>query len=116
MGDYAAVIYKDRIYPAICGDYGPQTKIGEGSLRLAKAINPKSTPRYRPVSDVSVTYLIFPGSRDLPPGPPDYARWLQRCRALVDRMGGLSSGAAWHQWQDRLNGAGLPTGGNGLSR
>ena len=104
MGDYAVVIYKDKLYPAICGDYGPQTKIGEGSLRLAKALNPKSNPNYRPVSDVTVTYLIFPNSRDLPPGPPNYARWQQRCQQLLNKIGGLSSSYRLHTWQDRLSG------------
>ncbi len=102
MGDYAAVIHGNRVYPAVCGDYEPKTKIGEGSLRLAKAINPKATPRYRPVSDVSVTYLIFPGSRDLPLGPPDYGLWEARCQELLNHIGGLGAGAAWHQWKDRL--------------
>ena len=102
MGDYAVVIYKDKLYPAICGDYGPQTKIGEGSLRLAQALNAKASPNYRPVSDVSVTYLIFPNSRDLPPGPPNYAQWEQRCRGLLGNIGGLGAGYSLTAWQDRL--------------
>lgn len=102
MGDYAVVIYKNRVYPAICGDYGPKTKIGEGSLRLAKELNSKATPRYRPVSDLAVTYIIFPNSRDLPPGPPDYARWHQKCLSLLQTIGGLGQSVTLHQWQDRL--------------
>lgn len=102
MGDYAVVIYKDKLYPAICGDYGPKTTIGEGSLRLAKALNSKASPSYRPVSDVTVTYLIFPNSRDLPPGPPNYGQWQSRCLTLLRKIGGLASGYQLHRWEDRL--------------
>lgn len=102
MGDYAVVIYKNKLYPAICGDYGPKTKIGEGSLRLAKALNAKASPMYRPVSDVTVTYLIFPDSRDLPPGPPNYAQWRSRCLTLLQKVGGLASSYQLHHWEDRL--------------
>ena len=102
MGDYAVVIYKNKLYPAICGDYGPRTKVGEGSLRLAKALNAKASPSYRPVSDVTVTYLIFPNSRDLPPGPPNYAQWRSKCLTLLQKVGGLGSGCQLQQWQDRL--------------
>jgi hypothetical protein len=104
MGDYAVVIYKNQLYPAICGDYGPKTKIGEGSLRLAQALNAKATPNYRPVSDLAVTYLIFPNSRDLPPGPPNYAQWSRQCQALLQKIGGLGAGYTLHAWQDRLGG------------
>ena len=102
MGDYAVVIYKNKLYPAICGDYGPRTKVGEGSLRLAKALNAKASSSYRPVSDVTVTYLIFPNSRDLPPGPPKYAQWRAKCLTLLQNVGGLGSGYQLQQWQDRL--------------
>jgi hypothetical protein len=40
MGDVAAVIYKDKLTAAICGDVGPKKKIGEGSIRLHEALHP----------------------------------------------------------------------------
>jgi hypothetical protein len=48
IGDYAAVIHEGKIYPAICGDYGPSFKMGEASLLMAKTVNPKATPYIRP--------------------------------------------------------------------
>src|SRR5204863_9277138 len=59
-GDYALVIFGNSIYPALVGDIGPNDKVGEASLRIAKEINTLSTPYNRPVSDLKVTYLIFP--------------------------------------------------------
>ncbi len=70
-GDYALVIFGDGIYPAIVGDIGPNDKVGEASFRIAKQINPQATPYNRPVSDLKVTYLIFPGTADPQFGPPD---------------------------------------------
>ncbi len=102
IGDYAVVIYQNRLYPAICGDYGPDIKVGEASLRLAKELNPKATPKYRPVSDLAVTYLIFPNSRDLPAGPPDLEKWHRQCAALLKSIGGLGENYHLHQWVDRL--------------
>jgi hypothetical protein len=40
LGDVAAVIFKDKLTAAICGDVGPMKKIGEGSIRLHEAIHP----------------------------------------------------------------------------
>lgn len=42
LGDVAAVIYKDKIAAAICGDIGPARKIGEGSIRLHEALHPRA--------------------------------------------------------------------------
>ena len=60
LGDYALVVFGNSIYPALVGDVGPNDKVGEASLRIAKEINTLSTPYNRPVSDLKVTYLIFP--------------------------------------------------------
>ena len=62
VGDYAVVVFGKEIYPAMVGDIGPNDKVGEASLRIAKEINNLATPYNRPVSDLKVTYLIFPGS------------------------------------------------------
>jgi hypothetical protein len=40
FGDVATVIFKDKVTAAICGDKGPQKKIGEGSIRLHEALHP----------------------------------------------------------------------------
>ncbi|MGC6427145.1 MAG: glycoside hydrolase family 75 protein [Akkermansiaceae bacterium] len=101
-GDYCCVIYKNKIYPAIVGDGGPTFKIGEGSLRLAKEINASASPYQRPVSDVSVTYLVFPRSAKEPFGPPDYADWRSRCAQLLEEIGGLGEGYELHEWENTL--------------
>ena len=41
IGDYAAVIYNGKIYPAIVGDAGPSNKVGEASARICKELNPE---------------------------------------------------------------------------
>jgi len=102
VGDYAVVIFGDKIYPAIVGDGGPTFKVGEGSLRLAKEINSKASSYSRPVSDVTVTYLVFSNSRDIPASAPDYMKWHQRCSELLDEMGGLGEGVELQQWEDLL--------------
>lgn len=102
VGDYAVVIFGDKIYPAIVGDGGPTFKVGEGSLRLAKEINSRASSYSRPVSDVTVTYLVFSNSRDIPASAPDYEKWHQRCSELLSEMGGLGESVKLHQWEDLL--------------
>jgi hypothetical protein len=89
-GDYALVIFGDGVYPAIVGDIGPNDKVGEASLRIAKQINPQATPYNRPVSDLKVTYLVFPGTADPQFGPPDLEKLSERCQQLVQEIGGAS--------------------------
>lgn len=100
IGDYAVVIYGDKIYPAIAGDAGPSWKFGEGSLRMAKELNGKATAYNRPVSDLIVTYLIFPGSAEETKGPPDLAVWHEQCSSLLEGIGGIGEGYELHQWED----------------
>jgi len=100
IGDYAVVVHGDQLYPAIAGDAGPSWKFGEASLRVARQINPKASPYNRPVSDLTVTYLIFPGSADEKKGPPNLEAWHQKCSALLADIGGLSEGYALHRWDD----------------
>ena len=61
VGDYALVVFGDAIYPVIVGDVGPNDKVGEASLRIAKELNALATAYNRPVSDLKVSYIIFPG-------------------------------------------------------
>ncbi len=101
-GDYAVVIYQDKVYPAIVGDGGPAFQMGEASLRMAKQLNPKATPYSRPVSDLKVTYLVFPGSKEAKRDAPDLVKWHQRCSDLLGKIGGLGEGYQLHQWEDLI--------------
>jgi hypothetical protein len=95
-GDYALVVFGNAVYPAIVGDIGPNDKVGEASFRIAKEINPQSTPYNRPVSELKVTYLVFPGTADPPFGPPDLDKLQARCQKLVDEIGGTT--VPLHHW------------------
>lgn len=101
IGDYAAVIFEGRVFPAIVGDSGPTWKVGEASLRLAREINPKATPYNRPVSKLHVSYLVFPQSRD-PYDAPDFELWNRKVGELLERIGGLGGGAQLHRWTNNL--------------
>ena len=107
VGDYALVVFADAIYPAIVGDIGPSDKAGEASLRIAKQINALSTPYNRPVSDLKVTYLVFPGTADKPFGPPDLDKLQVRCEALVKEIGG--AGVPLHHWENIIPPPPTPT-------
>lgn len=98
LGDYALVIFSNSIYPAIIGDIGPNDKVGEASLRIAKEINTLSTPYNRPVSDLKVTYLVFPETADKPFGPPDLEKLQARCDTLVKEIDGAS--VPLHHWEN----------------
>jgi len=98
VGDYCLVIFGDRIFPAIVGDIGPSDKAGEASLRIAKEINTTATAYNRPVSDLKVTYLIFPGTAETPFGPPDLEKLQARSEALVKEIGGAT--VPVHHWEN----------------
>jgi len=97
-GDYALVVFGDSIYPAIVGDVGPNDKVGEASLRIAKQINTLSTPYNRPVSDLKVTYLMFPGTAEKSVGPPDLEKIHARCEELVKEIGGAT--VPLYRWEN----------------
>ncbi len=98
LGDFCVVVYGDTLYPSIVGDVGPTFKAGEASLRMAKEINSRATAYNRPVSDLTVTYLFFPGTADKPFGPPDLARWRARCEELLNEIGGYNGKLV--EWKD----------------
>ena len=100
IGDYACVIHEGKIYPAICGDYGPSFKMGEASLLMSKTINPKSTPYRRGEDDLKVTYLFFPGTAEKPNTAPNLVKWRERCLQLVGDLGGIGPGYEMHTWDD----------------
>lgn len=97
IGDYAVVLYQSVLYPAIVGDIGPSSKIGEASLRLCRAIEPRSGAYRRPVDEPHITYFVFPGSAEHPFITPDYDHWSQRCHELWKNLGGASN-VSWHSW------------------
>ena len=117
IGDYAVVICGEKMLPAIVGDYGPSEKCGEASLRIAREIDPKAGPYNRPVSDLKVTYLIFPGSAEKP-RQPDYEEWHAKCSELLGKLG--ADPAKLHHWEDRLKAklavpVVVPEGGEGAA-
>ena len=99
VGDYVAIIFEDRILPAIIGDTGPTWKLGEASLRVAKELNSNATSYKRPVSDLKVSYLIFPGSADSP-SAPDLDKWFDKVQLLLGEVGGLGNGFKLYRWPD----------------
>ena len=107
VGDHAVVVFNDRIFPAVVGDIGPADKAGEASLRIAKEINSLSTSNNRPVSDLKVTYLVFPGTADSPFGPPDLDKLYARCEELVKEIGG--TGVPLHRWENIIPPLPTPT-------
>lgn len=102
VGDYAVVVHGEKLLPAVVGDGGPTYKVGEASLRIARELNGKATPYNRPVSDLKVTYLVFPGTRDPDRGPPDYEAWRAKCQGFVQEIGGLGEGYQLHTWKNLL--------------
>jgi hypothetical protein len=98
VGDYAVVIHGDKMYPAMVGDAGPSYKMGEASLRLCDEIRKTGTPLARPVSDLAVTYLVFPGSAEDKRSVPDLEKWHQRCTDLMAEIG--VPNAPLHRWED----------------
>ena len=99
VGDYAVVLYQNKLYPAIVGDIGPSSKIGEASLRLCRAIDPRSGADHRPISSPHVSYFIFPKSADDSMSAPNYTHWSERCHQLWNALGGSSS-IQWQEWRN----------------
>lgn len=107
FGDYAVVVHKGITYPAIVGDAGPSFKFGEASVRLCRQINPRSSAISRPVSDLKVTYIVFPGTKDEAPGPPDLEKWKTRCADLLGDLG--LNPSQLHAWENLIKPWPTPT-------
>lgn len=107
IGDFALVIYEGRAYPAIVGDAGPSLKIGEASLLICRELNARSSAAARPVSELKVAYLVFPGTAENKAGPPDLNKWRERCKKYVDEMGGLN--VELHSWPNLVKPWPTPT-------
>lgn len=102
VGDYAVVLYQGILYPSIVGDAGPTFKVGEASLRMARQIDPKSSSYWRPVSELAVTYICFPGTAKKPHRPPNYEDWRDNCERLLAEIGGLKEGVELFRWENTL--------------
>lgn len=102
VGDYALVVYNEKVYPCIVGDGGPTFKVGEASIRLAKELNKRASSYSRPVSKLAVTYIVFPHSREKEKTAPNYAKWKSHCEDLIEEMGGISSDYPLHDWENTL--------------
>ncbi len=107
VGDYAIVVAGGNIYPAIVGDIGPNDKVGEASLRMAKEINALSNPNNRPLSELKATYIVFNGTVDPSFGPPDLEKLQARCETLVKEIGGAS--VPLHHWENTVPPLPTPT-------
>lgn len=107
VGDYAVVAAAGKLYPAIVGDVGPNDRIGEASLRIAKEVNAASNPNNRPISELKATYLVFNGTADPSWGPPDLEKLQNRCEALVQEIGGANT--PLHHWENIIPPPPTPT-------
>ncbi len=101
IGDYAAVIHENRVFPAIVGEYGPAAKIGEASLRICREIDPTVSGLRRAVSDLSVTYLIFNDTVEKPHRRPNLDHWHNMVQKYLDEVGGIS--VQLHKFEDTLS-------------
>ncbi len=104
VGDYAVVIHKGILYPAIVGDAGPSFKVGEASLRMARQIDSRSSSYRRPVNELSVTYLCFPKTAKKPHRPPNYEDIRNECERLLNEIGGVGAGEELFRWENTLPG------------
>jgi len=102
IGDYALVIHQNKVYPCIVGDTGYGSSIGQVSARIATAIDPQWKNGVKVVSAPTVSYLIFPNTREQKFSPPDYVVWTKKCRELVGEIGGLGKGYVIHEWNNTL--------------
>ena len=98
-GDYALVVYGDRVIPTMVAEAGPTYKIGEASLKLAWKINREASGKQRAVDAFSVTYVVFPGTRKAARSEPDLSEINEKVRSLVGEIGGLGEGAKYEAWE-----------------
>src|SRR5262249_3697440 len=82
IGDYAVLVSRRPLSPALLGDAAPSYKVGEASLRIASQIDPKASPNTPPETALDIPSLVFPGTADRQPGPPDLKALHERCQAL----------------------------------
>ena len=98
VGDYAVVIYGRKIYPCIVGDAGTDTQVGEASAKMASTLVSGWNSTQKAVGYPGVSYLVFPGSREVDTTPPDHKKWSAKCLTLLEEIGGLGNGYKYHDW------------------
>jgi hypothetical protein len=98
VGDFVAVITGGKVYPCVIGDTGGDAKMGEASLKVAQAINPKASGRNSAADNVTVTYMIFPQTR-LAMTAPDLSVFQSEVARLLAEIGGLGAGTTFYHWQ-----------------
>jgi hypothetical protein len=76
----------DNCY-AVFGDVGPSSKIGEGSIRLAGALNIDVNPKSGGTESKAVVYLAFPGSVGAWKPP---SVWFDVANTIFKAWGGMS--------------------------
>jgi hypothetical protein len=77
-------------------------KMGEASLLIAKKINEKASPNNRGEEDLKVTYLIFPGTAEKTPGPPNLDKWYEKVSEYLTELGGLGAGYSVYKWEEQF--------------
>lgn len=103
IGDYAVVIHGRTIYPCIVGDRGADSTVGEASALLAAQLNPEWKPGSKAVAYPRVSYVVFPGTAETNPEPPEYDKWMKKCYTLLGEIGGFGNGFQYHKWTDTLS-------------
>ena len=96
IGDFALVLFGGKAYPAVVGDAGPSLKLGEASLLICREVNARSSPLAGAVTNLKVTYLVFPGTAGAQHTPPDLEAWQAKCEQLANELGGLKCPV--HTW------------------
>jgi hypothetical protein len=85
LGAIGAVVYKGKLAFAVFADFGPQTKLGEGSIELHRRLGFERVHdnKVRDIGiDSGVITIVFPGS-ELPSRPSDQLTLL----AYIDSQG-----------------------------
>lgn len=107
IGDFALVLCNGKAYPAVLGDAGPSLKLGEASLLICREINARSSALSGAVGDLKVAYLVFPGTAEAQPAPPDLETWRAKCEQYVQELGGLK--CQIHSWPNLVKPWPTPT-------
>ncbi len=107
IGDFALVLFKGKAYPAVIGDAGPSLKLGEASLLICREFNGRSSALSGAVSDLKVSYLVFPGTAGENHTPPDLEAWRVLCEQYAAELGGLN--VPVHSWPNLVKPWPTPT-------
>ena len=93
LGDLGAILFQDKIEFAVFGDFGPRSKIGEGSIALHRALGHETVRPDGRIRDVDierhVVTIVFPNSGDGTAQTPEIIR--EKGRELFTALGGVLS-------------------------